>query len=803
MKTNLGVSSEDVYATEGSVVRLVCPFTARSGRMTWRGPPQLYPYSINTDKNLTIFLSNNLELSGNFKSGEYSLVIQHFTPSHAGQYQCDTVKNRAARQHRFNIFLQDIIKVNPTESWCRGSSGIVLECTLLILKTAAWKNRWTHSFKGHTIPYLVGSVSGFVSSLRIDACSIEDEGIYTCIWYSDVAEHNSSASVKVLSKPIFVDKSYLFQDKFLIFQIRIYSNPEPNAIQWFHNNQAIDDQRMLNTSLSETMVEISLHDKKVNTTGHLVFLKTRLMSENSPTVYKCQIRNKEGAINVSFDETLINEYDGNMYTVSTMGNSGAGYETIHSSIFGVIKIYMPGTACVILVGLSIVVMIIFRKKNNKRAPQIPTGQTVGAHHPGNNESVISDTTRTDRRRNSVKSYHEYEEVESLSSSQCSHSNANQAYENSEGDVTADKCYINEVGFPILRMTISESIVLKTRDDMPKWLFGNVLRTLYLKGFRGFGSTCKQSETLPQDELVEDKCTSGFEGTCELTETLAKDIEVVEDTSNQVSSLLHVLVSIILMALLVWMLSKIPFKKKGPSHINCYYRLIYISMSKRCRVYDITAYSASDFSLDVEQDEKVTAYSASDLSLDVEQDEKVTAYSASDLSLDVEQDEKVTAYSASDLSLDVEQDEKVDDGSLRRRIDEQEQKEVSKNHDRLKPEILYVPYRNNAAKPFISVIFICMLCVLPGTIAFKAHLGYNQFDNVLGKPGRSPLPNESIIVPDANNFQAHSKPQPAQQNANEEVNKARIGHGLFGQAKVGGKNGDYKKQTEQNRKIREK
>lgn len=65
----------------------------------------------------------------------------------------------------------------------------------------------------------------------------------------------------------------------------------------------------------------------------------------------------------------------------------------------------------------------------------------------------------------------------------------------------------------------------------------------------------------------------------------------------------------------------------------------------------------------------------------------------------------------------------------------------------------------------------------------AHLGYNQFDNVLGKPGRSPLPNESIIVPDANNFQAHSKPQPAQQNANEEVNKARIGHGLFGQAKV--------------------
>lgn len=116
----------------------------------------------------------------------------------------------------------------------------------------------------------------------------------------------------------------------MIFQIFIYSNPEPNAIQWFHNNQVIDDQRMLNTSLSETMVEISLHDKKVNTTGYLVFLKTRFMSEHSPTVFKCQIRNKGGAINVSFDETLTNEFNGNMFTLSTMGNSSTGYETSKS-----------------------------------------------------------------------------------------------------------------------------------------------------------------------------------------------------------------------------------------------------------------------------------------------------------------------------------------------------------------------------------------------------------------------------------------------------------------------------------------
>lgn len=60
--------------------------------------------------------------------------------------------------------------------------------------------------------------------------------------------------------------------------------------------------------------------------------------------------------------------------------------------------------------------------------------------------IISDTAIKDRRRNSVQSYHEYEEVESLTSSQCSHLNADQAYENSEDDVTADKCYINEVGF---------------------------------------------------------------------------------------------------------------------------------------------------------------------------------------------------------------------------------------------------------------------------------------------------------------------------------------------------------------------
>lgn len=134
----------------------------------------------------------------------------------------------------------------------------------------------------------------------------------------------------VTAKPVFLDKSSLFQDKFLIFQIRIYSNPEPNAFQWFHNNQVIDDQRIVNTSLRETMVEITLHDTKVNATGYMVFLKTRFMPENSTTVYKCQIRNTEGAINVLFDETRTHAFDGNIYTLSTMGNSSARYETSKS-----------------------------------------------------------------------------------------------------------------------------------------------------------------------------------------------------------------------------------------------------------------------------------------------------------------------------------------------------------------------------------------------------------------------------------------------------------------------------------------
>lgn len=63
----------------------------------------------------------------------------------------------------------------------------------------------------------------------------------------------------------------------------------------------------------------------------------------------------------------------------------------------------------------------------------------------------------------MKSYHEYEEIESLSSSQCSHSNVNQAYENSEDDVTADKCYINEVGFPMY-----EDLDRETRSELREY-----------------------------------------------------------------------------------------------------------------------------------------------------------------------------------------------------------------------------------------------------------------------------------------------------------------------------------------------
>lgn len=61
---------------------------------------------------------------------------------------------------------------------------------------------------------------------------------------------------------------------------------------------------------------------------------------------------------------------------------------------------------------------------------------------------ISDTLMKNRRRNEVNSYHEYEEVESLSSSHFDNSNNNQAYENSEDNFTADRCYINAACPPL-------------------------------------------------------------------------------------------------------------------------------------------------------------------------------------------------------------------------------------------------------------------------------------------------------------------------------------------------------------------
>lgn len=54
------------------------------------------------------------------------------------------------------------------------------------------------------------------------------------------------------------------------------------------------------------------------------------------------------------------------------------------------------------------------------------------------------------------------------------------------------------------------------------------------------------------------------------------------------------------------------------------------------------------------------------------------------------------------------------------------------------------------------------CITSSKLYVLAHLGYNQ---------------------DAKKLQAHGKPQPSQQNAYEVRTKARIGHGLFGQAKV--------------------
>lgn len=94
--------------TENSSVNLVCPFNARNDQMTWRGPPHLYPYSINTIMNSSIFKSNDLQLTGNFKSGEYILVIHKFASLHVGQYQCETTENRVAFRHQFNLSLKGI-----------------------------------------------------------------------------------------------------------------------------------------------------------------------------------------------------------------------------------------------------------------------------------------------------------------------------------------------------------------------------------------------------------------------------------------------------------------------------------------------------------------------------------------------------------------------------------------------------------------------------------------------------------------------------------------------------------------------
>lgn len=100
------LTKENRYLTENSTVSLVCPFNARIGRMTWRGPSNLYLYSRNSITNSKIFMSNDLQLTGDFNSGEYILVIQQFFSLHIGQYQCETIENRIAFRHRFNLFLK-------------------------------------------------------------------------------------------------------------------------------------------------------------------------------------------------------------------------------------------------------------------------------------------------------------------------------------------------------------------------------------------------------------------------------------------------------------------------------------------------------------------------------------------------------------------------------------------------------------------------------------------------------------------------------------------------------------------------
>ncbi|XP_071181346.1 uncharacterized protein [Mytilus edulis] len=316
------VTTERRYVTENSSVSLICPFNARKNRMTWRGPPHLYPYSINTLMNSKIFKSNDLQLTGNFMSGEYILVIQKFASLHVGQYQCETTENGVAFRHRFNLFLKDTntIEIKPSEIMCTNSSEIVIHCTLKEKNASTWKSTWTHEYNGYPIRYPGFSARGLISTFTIEACSFQDIGIYTCSWRSNFAQHNSSVSVDVLSKPVLVEKTVDIKDGigFVIFEIFLYSNPKPFLIKWYDNDQPLNGLIVVNSTFLETTVAISVYGTNVNVTGYSVFLQTKHMPLLSSTIYKCHIENNLGFINVVFNDLNTPEFESDMHKKSTM-----------------------------------------------------------------------------------------------------------------------------------------------------------------------------------------------------------------------------------------------------------------------------------------------------------------------------------------------------------------------------------------------------------------------------------------------------------------------------------------------------
>lgn len=103
----------------------------------------------------------------------------------------------------FQFFVDSgTIEINPSTLVCKNYPDIVIRCSLkgTKLNTGLWKNIWTHALNGQHIRHPDISINGLISTLTINACSFQDRGNYTCRWYSDTIQYNSTTSVDVVCK---------------------------------------------------------------------------------------------------------------------------------------------------------------------------------------------------------------------------------------------------------------------------------------------------------------------------------------------------------------------------------------------------------------------------------------------------------------------------------------------------------------------------------------------------------------------------------------------------------------------------